>query len=210
MPDFGTYRRAVQEPARQDEINHEALSLQWRHTQQGNIARLSYRLRTLRNQVSARDARSLNEAVERMEDATKVQLSASGQFTHAFNEQARTVGLLGLLLMPVLAWFAVKWMQRKQQRQAATQAIETVVAPGLSPATALPVAEMQTTLSHLRCACGATYPDARWPRLTMLYDGQKINVLQLRCPSCEQPRDMHFVLPTTEPLPTAKPREERA
>jgi hypothetical protein len=197
-------------PARQDEVKHAALLMQWQHTQNGETARLRYRLRTLRNQVSAAEARQLNEAIERMEDVTKVQLSASGRLSHAFNEQARIAGFVGLLLMPLLAWFAVKWLQRKQANQtvahAAAQATEPLVAPGATPATALPLAELART----RCGCGAAYPDVNWPRLMMQYDGRRVCVLHLRCSACAQPRELHFVMPDSPPPTPATHYEKRA
>jgi hypothetical protein len=163
-------------------------------------------LRTLRNQFSAAEARQLNEAIERMEIATKVQLSASGKLSHAFNEQARTVGFIGLLLMPLLAWFTVKWLQRKQARNAVAQVTEPLVAPGTSPATALPWSELART----RCACGAAYPEVHWPRLMMQYDGQRICVLHMRCSACTQPRELHFVLPANPSGAPSAPYEKRA
>ncbi len=200
-------------PERQDKIEHEALTLQFRHEQVGDAMRLSYRLRSLRPFVSARDARGLNEAIERMEDVTKVSLSSTGRFTNSLNQQMRVFGLFGLLLMPLVAWFAVKWMQHRQRSAAIAQAAatEAYVPPGATPATALPASEMQSTLQYMLCVCGANYPRMNWPQVTMLYDGQKICAMQLHCATCEQPRDLHFVLPSsTVPADSLAPREEGA
>ncbi len=199
-------------PERQNQIEHEALTMNWRHEQVGDTTRLSYRLRTLRPFVSAAEARRLNETIERMEDATKVSLSVTGRFTNSLNQQMRVFGLFGLLLMPLVAWFAVKWMQHRQRSATIAQAAtEAYVPPGATPATALPAHEMQSTLQYMLCLCGANYPLTNWPQVTMLYDGQKICAMQLRCAACEQPRDLHFILPSAAaPSDSLATREEGA
>jgi hypothetical protein len=126
----------------------------------------------------------------------------------------RVFGLFGLLLMPLLAWLTVKWMQHRQRGDSlAQQAVtEPVLPPGATAATALPWSEAQATLQYTLCICGESYPQVQWPRVTMLYDGKRVCAIQMRCEHCHQTRDLHFELPTAStaaPLPT-EPQEERA
>jgi transglutaminase-like putative cysteine protease len=185
-------------------VANEALKFEYQRSREGRTIKLNYRLRTLRNQVSANDTVRLAADIERIEDAANFRLS--NQAALALNAFVTPIGLgsvifLGALLLslPLVGFVAYKtWQVRRISRL--SREVETRISiplPGSTPANPLRVAdEMALTgrLTASRCECGGGYTISPFSnvREAVIYDGKRLLLVQMNCDSCGLGRDVYF------------------
>ena len=186
-------------------VANEAMQFDFRRAREGRTIKLSYRLRTLRSYISAKDTSRLAADIERIEDAANFRLSNQAI---ALNALTSPVGLGGLIFLgsmllslPLVAFVAYKIWQARRASQVPRE-IETRVSiplPGSAPANPLRVpdeAVLTGRLAASRCECGGSYPlpPASAKRETVIYDGKRLLLVQMNCDVCGSGRDVYFEL----------------
>lgn len=185
-------------------VANDAVQFDFQRSREGRTVKLNYRLRTLRNNVSANETARLAADIERIEDAANFRLS--NQAALALNAFVNPVGLgslifLGALLLslPLVGFVAYKtWQARRMARE--RREVEPrihIPLPGSTPANPLQVAdEMALTgrLTASRCECGGGYTPSPFSnaREAVIYDGKRLLLVQMNCDSCGLGRDVYF------------------
>lgn len=169
----------------------DALDFAYVRTTDDNTLRLDYRIRTVRDSVSADHASRARDSVRR--------LRRLSHFTIDRESIAATNGWAGLLTSAA-AGLALGWLVWRARRRRDATELATLVAgpaPGESPASAIRLstrAEAARHVSTLRCECGGLLDHESFPvrEDALTFDGRKLTVAGAACGACGQIRDIYL------------------
>ncbi|PYS46770.1 MAG: hypothetical protein DMG13_29305 [Acidobacteria bacterium] len=183
QPDFSTDRLSFKDSTIQFEFSEG---------QEGKTFVLDYSLKTLRDHVPVNEIPSHLDLLTKIDDNLDYSLPMKSVQTDKDRSDAWNFMLF--LTAAFAGGFGVRRIMMRRRRAIQTKSTSRL---GEDPSTAITVTEDEQMLQHLlnvSCRCGKRFNLDKSPlrEEALVYDGNRITVFRLQCPSCSADRDVYF------------------
>lgn len=162
-----------------------------------NVVRLRYTLRTKRDEVAASDVERHLAALDKARDLASYELKQGPPLAPAGVFRGALDLLYWLALAGIVLLLVYFWLKRRRSFARAASARAARAQPGAQPETAIRLraeGEIKRYLAGVPChscgrrACGES------ARQGLIYDEQRLVVVQLECERCRSSQDFYFAL----------------
>jgi len=178
-------------------IEDEAMRLQYQYTLSNKVIKLDYRFQTRRDHVPAQQVAKHLETIDKIQQAISYRLTRGDAQPGEVSAWAlgAVCSLTGLPLIIFGLIRGVRWSRAHRRRKRFTRSRQ--LAPGAGPETAIRVAvgeDLRRHLHRLRCSCGLPYdrPDAPLQQEGVIFDGQRLTLVHLKCEKCGDGQALYF------------------
>ncbi|HZT59715.1 MAG TPA: DUF3857 domain-containing transglutaminase family protein [Pyrinomonadaceae bacterium] len=179
-------------------VEDEAMLFTAQASAENNVIRLRYTVRAKQDSVAAANVEQHLAAVDRARDLASYDLKqGSPAAPSPFFETARDAFYLLVFILALL--FFRGWLKRRRAARLTAEVlpVRLPVRPGAKPETAIRLreeTEINRFITDVRCpgcgrrACGES------ARQGLIYDEQRLVVVQLECERCRNSQDFYFAL----------------
>ncbi|HST52568.1 MAG TPA: DUF3857 domain-containing transglutaminase family protein [Pyrinomonadaceae bacterium] len=179
-------------------VEDEAMSFTAQASAENNIVRLHYTIRTKQDSVAAAGVERHLLAVDRARDLASYELKQGASVAASpFSKDAREAFYM-LVAGLALLFFYVKLKRRRSTRRAAEIAPQhTPARPGLKPETAIRLreeTEIKRFLTDVSCPGCGRRECGESARQGLIYDDERLVVVQIECERCRNSQDFYFAL----------------
>ncbi len=167
---------------------------------------LSYTLQTLRDNVPPGKVEGYLAKVDRIRNSTGLQLPQSSSVvrggTNSGVSRAMGFQILGLILIGGIVLIVFVAYKVRSKREDTWRAASLKPSLGGAPETAVrckELSDIETFTRRFKCGCGGYpfKPEALLNQETLVYDGERLATLKLKCQACGRATDLYFVKPIT-------------
>lgn len=201
---------AIDLPARYDLAPHseviadDAFRFEYTYQSSASTVNLSYSLQTLSDHVPAGKVAGYLAQVDRVRNATGLQVPrSSAALVRATRGQPfNSLTVFALLAAGgaiLVAFLVIRARRKREENQPAFRSKQPL---GATPETAVRckhLSDIEVFIKRFRCGCGGYpfKPEALPNSETLLYDGERLAILKLKCDACGRANDLYFVKPAT-------------
>jgi transglutaminase-like putative cysteine protease len=186
-------------------VANEWLRFEYRCEVMGKTLRLNYAYQSLADHVPAARVKKYLEAVDQIQNRLGYALSLDHR-NAAPKADSTLVGvtLLAVIFGPLIVFGIIKGVKSRQYKPRQTEFKQRqAVAQGAAPEVAIPLQHEADLSRHLRafqCACGTPYDPqaALMHKDNIVFDGQRLVIVQLSCDVCRREQDVYFTQPLAE------------
>lgn len=188
-------------------ISDDAFRFEYTSEPSPGALTLSYTLQTLRDNVPPGKVAAYLAKVDRIRNTTGLQLprNSSAVIVRTNPGGSRTIGfqVLGLILAVGIIFIAFVLIRVRRQREETGRFSSLKPSPGGAPETAVrcqELSDIEAFSRKFKCRCGASpyNPEAILNQESLIYDGERLATLKLKCQSCGRANDLYFVKPAHE------------
>lgn len=183
-------------------ISNDAFRFEYSHQLNANVVNLSYSLQTFRDSVTPDKVPGYLSHVDRIRNSTGVQLPQISIPPVRASPESHGPGTLTVLSFLITAFVVVTAIvvvkvRRKRETQRSFSIKPTL---GGAPATAVRckhATDIEVFAKGFKCWCGG-FPfksEALLSEETLLYDGERLATIKLKCDACGRANDLYFVKP---------------
>lgn len=188
----------------EETVEDDAMLFKAERTVEGNVVRLRYTLRTKQDSVAASQVESHLALVDQARELSSYDMTKGpapmlvrmGAEEYAPTSFGRALNLLFLLALCVIVLLLVYgWLKRRRARRRAVVVAYNRTLPGAQPETAIRLREEEEIKSYLAgvaCPVCAQHGCGESARQGLIYDEQRLVVVQLVCDRCRSNRDFYF------------------
>jgi Domain of Unknown Function with PDB structure (DUF3857) len=180
-------------------ISNDAFRFEYTYQPAANSVRITYSLKTLRDYITPQKAAAYLAEADRIWNSTGVQLSnqSVGIVRRSPSSFGESLAAFLLLLVGAVVVGALIVIKRRRERR---QPFTTKPTPGVAPESAMRCKdrnEIEAFTKGFKCRCGGHpyTPDALSQQETLIYDGERLATIKVKCDSCGRATDLYFVQP---------------
>ena len=185
-----------------ERIGDDAFRFDYEYASDGNIIKLTYSLQTLRDNVLPDSVARYLSLIDKIHNSTGLSLPQTSHTVVRTNSESP--GTRALQVMAVLVgatvlftFIALKLRRRAEEKRRAFGIEQT---PGGTLATAVRCqspTDIEVLAKRFKCGCGhhPFKPEALDDQQTLIYDGERLATLRLKCDVCKRANDFYFVKP---------------
>jgi len=194
-------------PSHSDVIADDAFRFEYKSEPSAGALTLSYTLQTLRDNVPPGKVAGYLAKVDRIRNSTGLQIprNSSGVIVRTNSGVSRAMGfqVLALILTAGIVFIAFVVVKARRKREETARFLSVRPSPGGAPATAVrckELSDIETFTRKFQCRCGAYpyKPEAILNQESLVYDGERLATLKLKCQSCGRANDLYFVKPVSQ------------
>ena len=184
-------------------VTNDAIRLEYSIGANDNHLLLDFKYQSLSDNIPAQKVPKHLDDLEQARDAVWYELkqgSAGAGFTIASRNRSTgspwiAISIIGLIVSPFVVVGGIKAARLSRRRRQFKGKFE--IARGDAAAQAIPIATEADIVGRLpgfKCACGTGYrhPAASFERESLIFDGNRVIAIQLKCGSCDRVRDIYF------------------
>lgn len=186
-------------------IANDAFRFDYSYQSTGRGLRLDYSLKTLRDSVPPEDVAQHLEQIDRIRNNTGLLIPrGSVGIVHATGGPgSNRFQVFVLISTAVVIFIAFVVVKLRRKREIADRSFTLKPLPGVAPETAVRCkypSDIDTFTQRFKCGCGSYpfKPDALLNQETLLYDGERLSTLKLKCDACGRSNDLYFVQPKSQ------------
>jgi transglutaminase-like putative cysteine protease len=195
-------------------ISDDAFRFEYRSELSPGALILSYTLQTLRDSVPPQKVAAYLAKVDRIRNSTGLQLPRNSTGFVVRTNPGVSGGwgfqALALCLTGGIIAIALVVVRLRRRREETTRFSSLAPQPGGAPGSAFrcrEASDIETFSRRFKCRCGAIpfKPEAMLNQESLVYDGERLATLKLKCQSCGRATDLYFVQPLSPPIPDQPP-----
>jgi len=191
-------------------VSDDAFRFEYSAAPSAGAITLSYTLQTLRDNVPPGKVAGYLAKVDRIRNSTNLLLPRSSQGlitrTNSGVSRARGLEVLALVVTAAIILIAFVFVRVRRRHEEAERVSSLRPSLGGAPATAVrckEVSDIETFTRRFKCGCGGYpfKPEALLNQETLVYDGERLSTLKLKCNTCGRATDLYFVKPVSQKAP---------
>jgi hypothetical protein len=198
--------------ANSDVISDEAFRFEYSSQPSPNTLVLSYTLQTLRDNVPPGKVAGYLAKVERIRNSMAFELprSSAVQFVRNPSEISASLGFQVLALAAGVLIVAFVVIKVRRMREETTRFASVAPLPGGAPESAFrcqSLSDIEAFTRKFKCRCGAIpfRPEFLLHQEPLVYDGERLATLKVKCGTCGRATDLYFVKPVSPAMPERPP-----